>query len=170
MNLSISVNTLTEEYCPKITAAFTAQGWRKPENIYMRYLLEIMQEKRAFVLAEKMGEFAGYVTVVWGSEYPPFREAGIPEIVDFNVLKKFQRQGIGSALLDKAEWLIGQRSKVAGIGVGLFADYGAAQRLYVKRGFVPDGQGIFQNGRHLSYGDQASIDDDLVLYFTKSLS
>ena len=34
-----------------------------------------------------------------------------------------------------------QRSDHAGIGFGLYADYGAAQRLYIKRGYIPDGRG-----------------------------
>ena len=33
------------------------------------------------------------------------------------------------------------RSPLAGIGFGLYADYGAAQRLYVKCGYLPDGRG-----------------------------
>ena len=115
------------------------------------------------------GEFAGYVTVVWESDYPPFRDAGIPEIVDFNVLIKFQRQGVGTVLLDGAERCIAERSRVAGIGVGLTADYGAAQVLYVKRGYIPDGRGLAQAGRAIRHGEQVTVDDDLAVYFMKRL-
>jgi GNAT superfamily N-acetyltransferase len=170
MTLVIKTNELTREYCKVISEAFAAQGWNKLEAGYLNLLKEIQLGNRVMLVAEFEGEFAGYVTVVWESDYPSFRDAAIPEIVDFNVLKKFQRQGIGTALLDEAERLIGVRSKVAGIGVGLYAAYGAAQRLYVKRGYVPDGLGIFQAGKQLVYGDQASVDDGLVLYFTKRVS
>lgn len=170
MKFVIKTNELTREYCKIISEAFAAQGWNKLESGYLNLLKEIQLGNWTMLVAEFEGEFAGYVTVVWESEYPPFRDASIPEIVDFNVLKKFQRQGIGSALLDEAERLIGARSNVAGIGVGLYADYGAAQRLYVKRGYVPDSRGIYQGGKNLAYGDQAIVDDDLVLYFTKDLS
>ncbi|MBN9388970.1 MAG: GNAT family N-acetyltransferase [Chloroflexi bacterium] len=169
MNFTISVNTLTESYCERISAAFAAQGWNKLEAGYLNLLKEIQLGHRAMLVAEVEGEFAGYVTVVWNADYPPFREAAIPEISDFKVLKRFQRQGIGSALLDEAERLIGQRSKVAGIGVGLYADYGTAHRLYIKRGYLPDGRGLFQDGRILTYGDQATVNDDLALYFTRNL-
>jgi len=105
-----------------------------------------------------------------GIELLQFREAGIPEIADFNVLIKYQRKGIGTRLMDEAERRIAQRSSIAGIGVGLTSDYGAAQVLYVKRGYVPDGHGICSDGQSLEYGEQISIDDDLVLYLTKVLS
>lgn len=153
-----------------VAAAFAAQGWHKPQEQYRRYLEESAEGRRVVLLAERGGEFAGYVTVVWESEYPPFRAAGIPEIVDFNVLIKFQRQGVGTTLLDEAERRIAERSAVAGIGVGLTADYGAAQVLYVKRGYVPDGRGMAQAGRAIRHGEQVTIDDDLAVYFSKRLS
>lgn len=37
------------------------------------------------------------------------------------------------------------QSDTIGIGFGLYADYGTAQRMYIKRGFVPDGRGIMYN-------------------------
>jgi ribosomal protein S18 acetylase RimI-like enzyme len=114
-------------------------------------------------------EIAGYLTVRWESDYPPFREARIPEIVDLNVLPAFRRRGIASALMDAAEAIIAQRSPVAGIGVGLYADYGAAQRMYVLRGYIPDGRGIFYNREPVIPGEMARVDDELVLYFTKRL-
>jgi GNAT superfamily N-acetyltransferase len=113
--------------------------------------------------------FVGYVTVVWNSGYAPFRAAGIPEIADFNVLPHVCRQGIGSLLLDEAERRIAARSHVAGIGVGMTADYGAAQRLYVTRGYVPDGRGLVAGGHQVSWGETVLVDDDLVLYFTKTV-
>ena len=82
---------------------------------------------------------------------------------------KFQRRGIGTALMDAAEKRIAQHADVAGIGVGLMTDYGNAQMLYVKRGYIPDGCGIFARGHWLTYGDQITIDDDVVLYLTKRL-
>jgi GNAT superfamily N-acetyltransferase len=85
------------------------------------------------------------------------------------VLKVFQRQGIGTMLLDRAEAEIAMRSASVGIGVGLYADYGAAQSLYVKRGYVPDKRGISYGGTFLNYGDRAQVDDDLVLYLIKIL-
>jgi ribosomal protein S18 acetylase RimI-like enzyme len=166
----LSIRELAPADYPVIAGAFAAQGWHKPEEQYRRYFEQSLRGERVVLVAEDEAGFAGYVTIEWISGYPPFREAGIPEIVDFNVLIRCRRRGIGPALLDEAERRIGGRSRVAGIGVGLYADYGPAQRLYVRRGYVPDGRGIWQAGRQLKGGETARVDDDLVLYFTKPLA
>ena len=97
----------------------------------------------------------------------PFHEAAIPEIADFNVLIACQRRGIGTALMDEAERRIATVSPIAGIGVGLTADYGAAQALYAKRGYVPDGRGLFHSGRPISRGATVTVDDDLNLFLIR---
>ena len=152
-----------------IAAAFAAIGWNKPVSQYLRYLSE-QDDGRRDVLVAFVGEaFAGYVTVVWKPDYPPFHAENIPEISDLNVLPEFRRQGIATRLLDNAERRIARRSNIAGIGVGMTPDYGPAQRLYVLRGYVPDGRGLASHDRILKHGDQAQVDDDLVLRFTKDL-
>ena len=152
-----------------IAAARAALGWDKPPAQYEGYLAEQRQGEREVLVAWREDSFVGYVTVLWNSGYAPFREAGIPEISDFNVLPSFRRLGIGSLLLEDAERRIAERSPVAGIGVGMTADYGAAQRLYVKRGYVPDGRGLVADGLLVNWGDTVLIDDGLALYFTKTV-
>jgi ribosomal protein S18 acetylase RimI-like enzyme len=155
-----------------IAEAFRLQGWNKPESQYLCYLDEHRSGKRTVLVAEAGSdqpalEFAGYLTIIWDSEYPPFKAENIPEIVDFNVLIKFRRLGIGSALMDEAERLISMRSPVAGIGVGLPPDYGPAHILYIKRGYIPDGKGLYYEHHHLTYGESCTVNDDLTLMFTK---
>ena len=48
--------------------------------------------------------------------------------------------------MDAAEALASEASDVVCIGVGMYPGYGAAQRLYVKRGYVPDGSGLWVPG------------------------
>jgi GNAT superfamily N-acetyltransferase len=153
-----------------MSAAFTAMGWNKPVSQYERYLREQEQGERVVLVAFADGEFAGYLCVVWEPRYPPFREGGVPEIQDFNVVARFRRQGVGSRLMDAAEELAAERSPIVGIGVGMMADYGAAQRLYVQRGYVPDGLGLTSDNRPLAWGEQVTADDDLVLHFTKRVA
>jgi GNAT superfamily N-acetyltransferase len=98
------------------------------------------------------------------------RATGIPEIQDFNVLPRFRRQGIGTRLIDEVERKVSERSGVAGIGVGMSPDYGAAQRLYALRGYVPDGKGLTSNGSPVKPGDEITVNDGLVLYLTKTLA
>lgn len=159
-----------------IAAAFAELGWDKPASQYEKYLSEQESGQRV-VLVAWVGvrnlpilDFAGYLTICWQSHHPPFREQGIPEIVDFNVLPKFRRQGIGAALMGEAESRVAARSPRVGLGVGMTADYGAAQRMYAKRGYIPDGRGLHSRGQPAQYGQSVLVDDELVLYFTKELS
>lgn len=170
MTESLTIRPLTEADCETIPAAFRAQGWDKPAAQYRRYLREAAAGKRAVLVAEVHGQFAGYVMLVWESDYPPFRERNIPEIADLNVLRGLQRRGIASALMDVAESLAAARSLVVGIGVGLTADYGPAQRLYTRRGYIPDGRGACQRGVPVRHGQPVTVDDDLLLYLTRPVA
>jgi GNAT superfamily N-acetyltransferase len=167
MNSPISIREMVESDPPLIAASFTAQGWNKPVTQYRRYWQESLAGTRVVLLAEVTGDFAGYLNILWDSDYPPFQQACIPEIADFNVLLKFQRMKIGTALMDEAEKWISARSPIAGIGVCLHTDYGAAQVLYARRGYVPDGRGVYSHGAYPKYGDLVRVDDDLTLYLTK---
>jgi GNAT superfamily N-acetyltransferase len=154
---------------PIISAAFDKIGWNKPIAQYQRYLQEQESSVREVLIALVDGMFAGYLTIVWEPEYEPFHVDKIPEVQDFNVLPVFRRKQIGTALMDQAEELVATRSDTVGIGVGMYSDYGNAQRLYVLRGYIPDGRGLTYKHQVLMPLERTINDDDLVLYFTKSL-
>jgi GNAT superfamily N-acetyltransferase len=164
-----SIRLLESHDIPEIANAFQQLGWNKPASQYERYLIEQAQKIRDVYIAFVQSEFAGYLTICWSSDYEPFRTENIPEIVDFNVLPKFRRQGIGTLLMDKAESEIAKVSSLAGIGVGMDPDYGAAQRLYVLRGYAPDGLGLHYRGHAVKYGEEITVDDNMALYLTKKL-
>ena len=142
----LTIRLLQSSDIQPIATAFAELGWDKPASQYEQYLSEQESGQRVVLVAHsgvqnlQTLDFAGYVTICWQSHYPPFREANIPEIVDFNVLPRFRRQGIGAALMDEAENRIARVSPVVGLGVGMTADYGSAQRMYVRRGYIPDGR------------------------------
>lgn len=163
------IRMLESQAIPQIATAFQQLGWNKPASRYERYLVEQELKFRDVYVAFIEKQFAGYLTICWTSTYEPFHKERIPEIVDFNILPEFRRQGIGTCLMDKAEAEIGKVSAIAGIGVGMTPDYGAAQKLYVLRGYVPDGRGLHYRGHHLKYGEEVTVDDSLALYLTKEL-
>ncbi|WP_328332396.1 GNAT family N-acetyltransferase [Kribbella sp. NBC_00382] len=151
-----------------ISAAFSALGW--PGRTVERYEKLLGQQRageRDVFVATVDGELAGYVTLTWEPAYD--HGAGIPEVQDLNVLPTFRRQGIGSALMDAAEARAAERSSVVGIGVGLYADYGSAQRMYFRRGYLPDGRGLMYDWKPVPPGEMVRLDDDATLMFTKSL-
>lgn len=163
------IRSLEREHIPAIAHAFEQLGWNKPASQYERYLAQQEQGVREVYVAFVEGEFAGYLTICWESSYQPFFVKSIPEIVDFNVLPKFRRMGIGTQLMDKAELEIAKVSSIAGIGVGMTSDYGAAQRLYVLRGYIPDGLGLHWRDHHVQFHEDIVVDDDLALYLTKEM-
>lgn len=57
----------------------------------------------------------------------------------------------------------------AGLCVGIFDDYGRAQRLYAKRGFIPDGRGVCKGHTPLRCGQDVRVDDDLLLWLTRNV-
>jgi len=55
------------------------------------------------------------------------------------------------------------------IGGGLHPGYNAPQRLYVLRGYVPDGLGVTYDDRYVEEGEAVRFDDLLVLHLIKRL-
>jgi GNAT superfamily N-acetyltransferase len=165
MSAGYAIRALRDGDPEVISAAFTAIGWDKPASQYEKYLAEQGAGERDVLVATVDDQFVGYVTVRWESAY----FGAIPEIQDFNVLPPYRRRGIGSGLMDAAEARVAERSPVVGIGVGLYADYGTAQRMYVRRGYLPDGRGLMYDNQPVPPGETVRNDDGATLMFTKSL-
>ena len=89
--------------------------------------------------------------------------------MDLNVLIKYRKKGVATKLLDEAECIVSKQSSKIGIGVGLTKDYGNAHVLYIKRGYVPDRNGISYNEKFLNHGDTVKVDDDLIICLIKDL-
>jgi len=108
---------------------------------------------------------------LWESNFDGFRDPGIPLVHQLAVAGPFRRQGVATVLMDAAEQLAGERGVTTlGITVGLFDEYGPAQRLYGQRGYVPDGRGVCRAQRPLGKGMQVTMDDDLIMWLTKELA
>lgn len=148
---NISVRAFNASDIPIIVDAFQNANWPKSASTFEIYLQEQLRGERIVWIAQLGDQFAGYATLNWKSQYEPFANSDIPEIMDLNVLPPFRAVGVGSKLLEVAENMAASKSNIVGIGVGLYGGpdggYGAAQRLYVKRGYIPDGKGVTYNYR-----------------------
>ena len=134
------------------------------------YLTGHAEPEGASLVAACGHEVAGYVAIVWESNFAGFRDRGIPLLHQIAVAGPFQRQGVATLLMDAAEQLARDRGVATlGITVGLFDEYGPAQRLYARRGYVPDGRGACQGQVPLRKGMQVTMDDDLIIWLTKDL-
>jgi len=165
--MGILIRTIENSDLEFIYSSPVVTGTNRPAGLYERYFEEQEKGQRIVLLAFYDGEFAGHVNVIWKSEYPLFDEQNIPEISDLIVLPDLRRHGIATALVDEAEKIIFHRSPAAGIGVGMYADYGPAQRMYVLRGYVPDRLGLMYKRKPVKPGEMVKVDDDLVLYLIK---
>lgn len=166
---SFSIRKLKKTDIPMIVEQFAAHHWPKPSSTFEKYLQEQQEGTRKIWLAFDKTRFTGYVTLTKKSLYPAFQMNHIPEIMDLNVLPPFRNKGIGSLLIEIAEQDAFKENDIVGIGVGLYKDYGQAQKIYVARGYQPDGHGVTYNYQYVEPGKTVCLDDDLVLWFTKSL-
>jgi len=165
----LSIRPMLAQDIDIIINNFTEQGWSKPRDVLENYLTTQNDGKLFVFVAEYKGEVAGYATLYPCAENGPFAGKSVPEISDFNVFIKFQRNGIGKAILDAAEKKASELSDTISLGVGLHYGYGQAQRIYAKRGYIPDGSGVWYKNTRLEQYATCKNDDDLVLYMSKKL-
>ncbi len=166
----IVVRDMIESDPQIITDAEIAQGWTdQTVEKYNRRLRDVAAGKCVSLVAEYKGNVAGYFNVYPNSMGGAFGGQGLPELVDFGVLEKYRRRGIGNALMQVAEDIARRYSDTVYLGVGLNREYGAAQRMYIKRGFIPDGTGVWWNNKNVApYADMKN-DDEAALYMSKKL-
>ena len=166
----IRIRAIREPDPQVICAEEVAQGWvNQKEDKYYKRIADHAAHKSISMVAEYEGNTAGYINVYPNAPWGPFGGSGWCEIVDFGVLEKYRRRGIGTALMDCAEKIAATFADTVYLAVGLHDGYGSAQRMYCKRGYLPDGSGVWhQNAPAEAYG-QVCNDDDLNLYFTKRL-
>lgn len=165
----LTIRPFTGDDIAPIVAGECAQGWHATEEKYISRLQDAADGKCIALCAEWNGEPVGYISVYPDCSWGAFGDRGWPEIIDFAVLQKARRHGVGTALMDAAERIAADFADHVYLGVGLHEGYGAAQRMYVKRGYVPDGSGVWYGDRVCPQYEGCCNDDDLVLYLYKRL-
>ncbi|MDO5099958.1 MAG: GNAT family N-acetyltransferase [Eubacteriales bacterium] len=164
------IRNLEEMDAQVFTDEEIAQGWDTDISKYLTRLHDQSVGKCVSLTAVYKGLPAGYVNVYLAGRKGAFEGEGFPEIVDFSVLEKYRRKGIGSKLMDVAEEIAGQYANMVWLGVGLHSGYGSAQRMYIKRGYIPDGTGVwYQDKPCARYETEIVNDDDLILFLSKKI-
>ena len=168
MKTTCSIRKMQESDIKDLSRGFISQGWPGREEILARYFLEQESGEREVLVAEIDGAVAGYVTILPSAKHGPFAEV-YPELSDFNVFEPFRNQGVGNQLLEEAEKRVKLVSIKVSLGVGLHSGYGAAQRLYIKRGYIPDGTGVWYQNHQPAMNAVCEDIGELVLYLSKNL-
>lgn len=164
-----TVRTMTEADAFAIAEAERGQGYGTTPDRFLSRLREQEEGKCIAIMAERDGQAAGYIHVYPDSQWGPLGGQGMPEIVDFGVLEKFRRQGVGGKLMDAAEAAAAGYGPLVYLAVGLHRFYGPAQILYIKRGYVPDGSGVWYGDKPCEPHQTYVNDDELNLYLVKKL-
>ena len=157
------------EDCQIFYDTYLSYDWHPNMETYETYYKEQEEGKRKVFIAEYEGNVVGLCTLVLNPTEGPWVGMGYPEIVDLCVFFHLHKKGIGSKLLDVAEAEATKHSCTVFLAVGLHSGYGPAQRIYVKRGYLPDGSGVWYQGKQLEQYAPCINDDDLLLFMSKTL-
>lgn len=129
----------------EIPALCEAEGDKSDDNIkyYERYLNWQQEGECSFLIALLDGKIAGYVFVLYKDRWGSMSEAGQPGLADLNVFPWNRRCGVGNALLEKAEEIAAMHGSTLHLDVAVTEHAGQAHRLYFRRGYMPDGKGVY---------------------------
>ena len=148
---------------------YLSYGWRPSIETYENYYREQKENKRKVFIAEYKGKESGLCTLVMEPAEGLWAGMKIPEIVDLSVFIRARNKGIGNKLLDVVEQEAAKVSDTVYLAVGVHSGYGAAQRIYVKRGYIPDCSDAWYQGKQLEQYAPCCNDDDLLLFMSKRL-
>ena len=143
---------------------------KKPDGFFEKCLAAQQDGHREILISVYEERLTGFVILNWRPQYAFYKRLEIPEIQDLIVMPEMRQQGIATALIAACEERARARGCThIGIAVGLDPGYGAAQRLYVKQGYIPDGHGITYDREAVKAGDIRPVDDDLCLMMVKEI-
>lgn len=168
-NENIMIRSMKQNDAQIIYDEYIAQNWHHPIEVLESYYKDQENNKKKIFIAEYNGDVAGYTTLIFSDSVGPFAHKEFPVVVDFSVFIKYRNKGIGNKILDVVEDYASKISDTICLGVGLHSGYGSAQRMYIKRGYVPDGTGVWYQDKNLEQYADCKNDDDLILYLSKSL-
>jgi GNAT superfamily N-acetyltransferase len=148
-----------------------ADGDESQKNIaYLKRQLENQEKGECIaLLALYNGTAAGYVFLYYQCRWGGLANCNIPCVVDLMVFEKYRRKKIASILLDIIEDIAKQHCNKIYLDVCLNSDYGPAQRFYIKRGYIPDGKGVYYEEKICETDAVCKNDDELTLCLVKEL-
>jgi GNAT superfamily N-acetyltransferase len=159
----LQIRQVTREELPAIIDWFATSYYDNRKDAEAHFADHIDGQGATFI-ARCGQEVAGYITIALKA-----RSKDMPCIVNFVVFEPYRRLGLGSRLMDTAEAYLAQGADKVVLWVPIIGRYGPAQRLYAKRGYIPDGDGVVKHGVPVKEGETHRIDEDLLLCLVKDL-
>lgn len=120
------------------------QNARHEDGYFARCFDAAEARQRLMLLAEDAeGRAVGYAIYNRQPLYALYAHLNAPEIQDVNVIPDHRGQGYATALIERCESVAREEGcAYIGIAVAVSVNYGPAQRLYAKLGYLPDGYGV----------------------------
>lgn len=172
-NNDLIIRSMMDEDAGIIYETYLSYKWHPVLETYRNYYRENAAGRRITFCAETEGKLAGHVSLILKpepDELGPFSKENMPLVSDFAVFFAYHRRGIGTMLLDVLESEAKKFSDRICLAVGCHYGYGTAQRMYVKRGYIPDGSGVWWNGKQHDQYAPCVNDDELLLWMSKDLT
>lgn len=121
------------------------------------------------LLALYHGKVAGYVFLYYKCRWGGLANCNIPGVVDLIVFKEYRQKGIATHLMNVAEDIARSYGNKIYLDVCLCSEYGPAQIFYIKRGYIPDGKGVYYEEKVCETDAICKNNDELTLCLVKEL-
>lgn len=167
---SVNINIRIMNY-DDIPFICRAEGDESQANIaYLNRQLDNQEKNEcSALLALYNGAVAGYVFLYYQCRWGGLAGCNIPGIVGLIVFEEYRRKKIATILLDVAEDIARQHHNKIYLDVCLNSNYGPAQRFYIKRGYIPDGKGVYYEEKVCETDTVCRNNDELTLCLVKEL-
>lgn len=165
---NILVRTMNYEDIPIICNLTNDEG-EDNKRYYKRQLINQDKQECSALVAEYKGNIAGYVFLYYKCKWGGMANCNVPGIVDLMVFEQYRNKGVATVLMDFAEKIASGYGEKVYLDVCLNSEYGPAQRLYVKRGYMPDGNGVYYKEKVCETDAIVKNDDELTLCLVKGL-
>jgi ribosomal protein S18 acetylase RimI-like enzyme len=163
MTEEIHIGLVSKAELPALIDWFASHYYESREEAESHFA-DHFEGQGATFLAKHNEQIAGYITVgmSWRKK--------IPFIANIVVFEPYRRRGLGTRLMALAEAYIAENlGDQVVLWVPILGEFGAAQRLYAQRGYIPDGCGVDRDGVPVKWGEKHTFDDHLHLCLIKDL-
>ena len=165
---NVQIRKMTYDDIPLICKADNDESESNIE--YLKNNLDNQDNNKcSALLALYNNQIAGYVFLYYECKWGGLKNQGLPSVVDLIVFEAYRRKGIATALMDFAEREARSINSKIYLDVCLNSEYGPAQCFYIRRGYVPDGAGVYYEQEVLSLNSPCINDDELTLCLVKKL-
>ncbi len=165
---NVQIRKMTYDDIPLICKADNDESESNIE--YLKNNLDNQDNNKcSALLALYNNQIAGYVFLYYECKWGGLKNQGLPSVVDLIVFEAYRRKGIATALMDFAEREARSINSKIYLDVCLNSEYGPAQCFYIRRGYVPDGAGVYYEQEVLSINSPCFNDDELTLCLVKKI-